>query len=89
MLRPLTTSYAKDYKGHSLVQTSFTEPPSSTGIAWNELICGYANVVYTSSDSAHTHTHTHTLIPFEDCKPTGLIVDIATGLGIGRFRWGC
>ena len=26
-LRPLATSWAKDYKGHSLVQTSFTEPP--------------------------------------------------------------
>ena len=28
-LRPLATSYAKDYKGHSLMQTSFTEPPNS------------------------------------------------------------
>ena len=28
-LRPLATSCAKDYKGHSLVQTSFTEPPNS------------------------------------------------------------
>ena len=27
-LRPLTTSCTKDYKGHSLVQTSFTEPPN-------------------------------------------------------------
>ena len=27
----------------------------STGIEWNELICGYANIV-----RAHTHTHTHT-----------------------------
>ena len=29
---------------------------------------------------AHTHTHcdTHIPIPFEDCKPTGLKVDIAT-----------
>ena len=27
MLWPLTTSCVKDYKGHSLVQTSFTEPP--------------------------------------------------------------
>ena len=26
ILRPLATSCAKDYKGHSLVQTSFTEP---------------------------------------------------------------
>ena len=26
-LRPLATSCAKDYKGHSLVQKSFTEPP--------------------------------------------------------------
>ena len=30
-LRPLATSCAKDYKGHSLVQTSFTEPPNSKG----------------------------------------------------------
>ena len=28
-LRPLATSCSKDYKGHSLVQTSSTEPPSS------------------------------------------------------------
>ena len=27
-LRPLMTACAKDYKGHSLVQTSFTEPPN-------------------------------------------------------------
>ena len=33
----------------------------STGIARNELICGYANVVYTSSSFCpHTHTHTYT-----------------------------
>ena len=30
-LRPLATSCAKDYKGHSLVQTSFTEPPNMQG----------------------------------------------------------
>ena len=28
MLQPLATSCTKDYKGHSLVQTSFTEPPN-------------------------------------------------------------
>ena len=28
-LRPLATSWAKDYKGNSLVQTSFTEPPNT------------------------------------------------------------
>ena len=64
----------------------------STGIAWNELIRGYASVVLTSSSfhpSTHTHTRTHTcthththslslsLIPFEDRKPTGIQVDIA------------
>ena len=27
-LQPLATSCAKDYKGHSLMQTSFTEPPN-------------------------------------------------------------
>ena len=34
----------------------------STGIAWNELIRGYASVVLTSSSfhpSTHTHTRTH------------------------------
>ena len=41
MLRPLATSCAKNYKGHSLMQTSFTEPPNRHGIyinvsAWNE-----------------------------------------------------
>ena len=29
MLQPLVTSCTEDYKGHSLVQTSFTELPSS------------------------------------------------------------
>ena len=28
MLQPLTTSCMKNYKGHSLMQTSFTEPPN-------------------------------------------------------------
>ena len=50
----------------------------STGIVRNELKCGYANVVHTSSSfRPHTHTHTHILIPFEDSEPTGLKVDIA------------
>ena len=41
-------------------------------------ICGYANVVHTSSSfRPHTHTHTHILIPFEDSVPMGLKVDIA------------
>ena len=36
---PLATSCAKDYKGHSLVQTSFTEPPSTkkTRCAWGSI----------------------------------------------------
>ena len=35
-LRPLATSCAKDYKGHSLVQTSFTEPPNSlNSVSWS------------------------------------------------------
>ena len=50
----------------------------STGIVRNELMCGYANVVHTSSSfHTHIHTHTHILIPFEDSEPTGLNVDIA------------
>ena len=28
-LRPVATSYAEDYEGHSLLQTSFAEPPNS------------------------------------------------------------
>ena len=49
-----------------------------TDIVQNELICGYVNVVYTSSlFHPHTHTHAHILIPFEDHNPTGLKVDIA------------
>ena len=48
----------------------------STGIVRNELICGYANVMHTSS-SFRPHTHTHILIPFEEREPTWLIVDIA------------
>ena len=31
-LRPLATSCAKDYKGHSLMQTSITEPPNIKAI---------------------------------------------------------
>ena len=42
----------------------------STGIVWNELICGYAILQVYS-------THTHTFIPFEDREPMGLKVDIA------------
>ena len=49
----------------------------STGIVRNELICGYANVVHTSSSfrpHTHTMTHTHTLSTFsyhpdEDREP--------------------
>ena len=31
-LRPLVTACAKDYKGHSLMHTSFTEPPNSASV---------------------------------------------------------
>ena len=55
-----------------------------TGIAQNELICGYATIVHASS-SFRTHTHTHT--PFEDCELTGLKVDIANELIIHKFKW--
>ena len=57
-----------------------------TDIVWNELICGHASGVNTSSlfnTHTHTHTHTHTrshthiLIPFENHKPMGLKVNIA------------
>ena len=37
MLRPLTTSCTKDYKGHLLVQTSFTEPPNTDEVV---TMCG-------------------------------------------------
>ena len=50
-------------------------------IAWNELVRGYAIVVYTLSSfrppPPPTHTHTPILIPFEDRKQLGLKVDIA------------
>ena len=36
-LQPLATSCAKDYKGHSLVQTSFTEPPNSSSACQNAM----------------------------------------------------
>ena len=45
-----------------------------TSIVRNKLICGYASVVHTSS-SFHPHT------PVEDCKTTGLKVDIAVWSG--------
>ena len=35
-LRPLVTSCAKDYKGYSLVQTSFTEPPNTQYAVCNQ-----------------------------------------------------
>ena len=56
----------------------------STGMVWNELICGYANVLHTSgSFRPHTHTHarTHIHIPFEDHELTRLKVEIAV------FSW--
>ena len=54
----------------------------STGIVRNELICGYANVLHTSS-SFRTHTqHTHTYTQFEDHEPTGLKMDIAEPTGL-------
>ena len=33
-LRPLTTSFTKDYKAHSLQQTSFAESPNSIDLLW-------------------------------------------------------
>ena len=36
-LRPLATSCTKDYKGHSRVQTSFTEPPNISCLFWMRL----------------------------------------------------
>ena len=36
-LQPLVTSCAKDYKGHSLVQTIFTEPPNNTNTVTDKL----------------------------------------------------
>ena len=56
----------------------------STGIVRYELLCGYANVVHTSSSFrampvlyTSTRTLTRILKPFEDSEPTGLKVDIA------------
>ena len=62
------------------------------GIVRNELMCGYANVLHTSS-SFHTHTHTHThahthmhacthththiFIPSEHREQMGIKLDIA------------
>ena len=41
-LRSLATSCAKDYKGHSLVQTSFTEPPNSAILLGRTIVwCNY------------------------------------------------
>ena len=40
---------------------------------WSVMLI-YVNVVHTSSSF---HTHTFSLIPFEDCEPTGLKVDVA------------
>ena len=34
-LRPFATSCAKDYEGHSLVQTSITEPPNNGESDWS------------------------------------------------------
>ena len=53
---------------------------SSTGIVWNELIgliCGYANIVHTSSSFCpHTHTHSLSHHNYEDRESMGLKVDI-------------
>ena len=37
-LRPLATSCAKDYKEHSLAQTSFTEPPNRLDLLYQSLM---------------------------------------------------
>ena len=56
----------------------------STGIARNELICGYASEVHSvhthTLTHSHTHTHTHTHsyhLRTANCELTGLKVDIA------------
>ena len=62
----------------------------STGIARNELIRGYACVVYIYVKFilyTHTHCDTHILIPFENCKPMGLKVDIAHLMCIRSFKF--
>ena len=51
MLRPLATSGAKDYKGHSLVQTSFTEPPNTRGCDCSLSV----NVLVTLTFRCHSH----------------------------------
>ena len=51
------TSCVRDYKGHSLVQTSFTEPPNSVVCYWQ----GWTHCTrWTKKKEKHTHTHTHT-----------------------------
>ena len=54
-----------------------------TGIVWNGLICGYANILHTSSSfHAYTHIHTqntHILMPFEDHELMGLKLKVNTG----------
>ena len=55
-LRPLMTSCVRDYKGHSLVQTSFTEPPNSVVCYWQ----GWTHCTRWTKKKKEKHTHTHT-----------------------------
>ena len=49
-----------------------------TGIIWNELIYGCANIVHTSSSfHPHRHTHSHTHTHLRTNGLTGLKVDVA------------
>ena len=53
-LRPLATSCAKDYKGQSLVQTSFTEPPNKALSVQKHAYRGWAKVGFCfHSDTVH------------------------------------
>ena len=78
----------------------------STGIARNELIYVdmpmwcilQVHSVYTHMHPhtrMHAHmrayTHTHILIPFEDCEPMGIKVDVAVNLALSAtffLPWG-
>ena len=58
-LQPHATSCAKDYKGHSLVQTSFIEPPNRQRVfeISTEVVYLQCCLVVTWLKLAHTHSH--------------------------------
>ena len=70
MLQPLATSCTKDYKGHSLVQTSFTEPPNMYAISCAGESTFFVELSETSAILQHATEHSLVLMDELGTFPT-------------------